>query len=247
MEELEVTLGRHTLLPFRQLQCDHRTVPIGNKALQILSTLAAARGQIVTKFELMDIVWSGLIVDENALHVHVAALRRALGVDAKLLITVRGLGYRLDSRFSDYSSADQFHQYRSIAVLAFINMTGNPEMDYLGDGISEELINSLSRTKGLKVSSRTSSFAFKHRNLDARQICEKLNVDALVEGSVRIAGGRARVTAQLIDGEDGTHVWSKNFDHEFADLFDLQGDITDGIMRALKCFLLLEASEQKAG
>lgn len=239
MEEPEVTLGRHTLLPFRQLQCDHRPVPLGNKALQILSTLAAARGHIVTKFELMNIVWSGRIVDENALHVHVAALRRALGGDAGLLITVRGLGYRLDNRFAGYHPGEELRRYRSIAVLAFLNMTGNPAMDYLGEGISEELINTLSGTNGLKVSSRTSSFAFQHRNVDARHICEKLGVDALVEGSVRIAGGRARVTAQLIDRDEGTHVWSKNFDHEFADLFDLQGDITEGIMRSLVNFLYL--------
>lgn len=234
MEHSEVMLGRHILLPFRQLQYDHRLVPIGNKALQILSTLAAAKGQIVTKFELMDIVWSGLIVDENALHVHVAALRRALGRDARLLTTVRGLGYRLDNNIASTGRTEELPQYRSIAVLAFLNMTCNPAMDYLGEGISEELINSLSRRANLKVSSRTSSFSFKHRNVDARHICEKLGVDALVEGSVRIAGGRARVTAQLIDGDDGSHVWSKNLDHEFADLFDLQGDIAEGIMRSVE-------------
>ena len=237
MEQFEVMLGHHILLPFRQLRCDHRPVPIGNKALQILSTLAAAKGQIVTKYDLMNIVWSGLIVDENALHVHVASARRALGSDAKLLITVRGLGYRLDSRLTDYNSITQLRQYGSIAVLAFLNMTGNPAMDYVGDGISEELINSLSRTPHIKVSSRTSTFAFKHNNVDARHICEKLGVDALVEGSVRIAGARVRITAQLIDGEDGAHKWSKNFDHEFADLFVLQGDITDGIMHSLERFL----------
>ncbi len=234
MEQLEVTLGRHTLLPFRQLQLDHC---LGNKALQILSTLAAAEGQIVTKFDLMNIVWSGLIVDENALHVHVALLRRALGSDAKLLITIRGLGYRLDRRFNDFSSPNGLQQYHSIAVLSFLNMTGNQQMDYLGDGTAEELINALSRRPGIKVSSRTSSFAFKDRQVDARHICEKLGVDALIEGSVRIAGGLARVTAQLIDGNDGTHVWSKNFDHEFADLFALQGDIANGIMRSLEKFL----------
>ena len=237
MEQPEVILGHHTLLPFRQLQFEHRRVPIGNKALQILSTLAAAKGNIVTKFELMDIVWSGLIVDENALHVHVAALRRALGSDAGLLITVRGLGYRLDRDFAENMSAKYLHQYRSIAVLAFLNMTGNPTMDYLGEGISEELINSLSRRPALKIPSRTSSFAFKHRYVDARLICEKLGVDALVEGSVRIAGGRARVTAQLIEGCNGSHVWSENLDHEFANLFDLQGDIAMGIMRSLERFL----------
>ncbi len=237
MEHFEVTLGQHILLPFRQLRYDHRPVPIGNKALQILSTLAAANGQIVTKFELMNIVWSGLIVDENALHVHVASARKALGFDSRLLVTVRGIGYRLDSRAAHYSAVEHLHQYRSIAVLAFLNMTGNPAMDYLGDGISEELINSLSRTPGVKVSSRTSSFAFKHSNVDARLICDKLGVDALVEGSVRIAGANARITAQLIDAEDGTHKWSQNFDHEFADLFVLQGDISEGIMQSLEHFL----------
>lgn len=243
MDQPEVILGRHTLLPFRQLAYDHRPVPIGNKALQILSILAAAKGQIVTKFELMDIVWSGLIVDENALHVHVAALRRALGRDASLLKTVRGLGYRLGDRFAGNPSFEDLHKYRSIAVLAFMNMTGNPAMEHLGEGISEELINALSRTAALKVPSRTSSFAFKHRNVDARQICENLGVDALVEGSVRIAGGRARVTAQLIDGDDGSHVWSGNLDHEFADLFELQGDIADGIMRSLESFLYRECHD----
>lgn len=237
MKQIEVRLGRHILLPFRQLQLDHCPVPIGNKALQILSALAAAKGQIVTKFDLMNIVWSGLIVDENALHVHVAMLRRALGPDAKLIITVRGLGYRLDWRFKDFISPNAVKQYRSVAVLSFLNMTGDQQMDYLGDGTAEELINTLSRRQGLKVSSRTSSFAFKGRQADARHICEKLGVDALIEGSVRIAGGLVRVTAQLIDGDDGTHVWSKNFDHDFADLFALQGDITNGIMRSVEKFL----------
>lgn len=237
MEKLEVMLGRHTLLPFRQLQFDRRPVRLGNKALQILSTLAAAKGQIVTKCELMNIVWSGLIVDENALHVHVASLRKALGDDARLLVTVRGLGYRLDDHYTGDQSATSQRRYSSLAVLAFMNMTGNAQMDYLGEGMAEELINTLSATAGLKVSSRTSSFAYKDRNVDARYICGELGVDALVEGSVRIAGGLARVTAQLIDADDGAHVWSKNFDHEFANLFALQGDITNGIMRSLDGFL----------
>jgi len=239
MKNLEVTFGRHSLLPFRQLKFDRRPIPLGNKALQILSTLAAAKGQIITKCELMESVWSGLVVDENALHVHVTSLRKALGDDAGLLVTVRGLGYRLDDRNAGGRSATGAHQYNSLAVLAFINMTGNPQMAYLGEGMAEELINTLSTTAGLKVSSRTSSFAYQHRNVDARYICKELGVEALVEGSVRMAGGQARVTAQLIDAGDGTHVWSKNFDHEFADLFALQGDITDGIMQSLNTFIQL--------
>ena len=237
MEQPEIPLGGHSLLPFRQLNVDGQPVRLGNKALQILSTLAAAKGHLVTMGDLMNTVWSGLIVENNAVQVHVAALRKALGNDANLLITVRGLGYRLESGCFDGHPSNSLKQLNSIAVLAFVNMTGNPQMDYLGDGMAEELINALSRIDGLTVSSRTSSFAYKYRTLDARDICDQLRVDAMVEGSVRIAGKRARVTAQLISAENGAHIWSKNFDHEFSDLFELQSDITNSIVRSLHRFI----------
>ena len=237
MEQPEVPLGRHSLLPFRQLSVDGHPVRLGNKALQILSTLAAAKGQLVTMGDLMNTVWSGLTVEDNAVQVHVAALRKALGTDANLLVTVRGLGYRLEAGCLNSPPLNGLKQLNSIAVLAFENMTGNPQMDYLGDGMAEELINALSRTGGLTVSSRTSSFAYKYRTVDARDICEQLGVDAMVEGSVRIAGQLTRVTAQLISAEDGVHIWSKNFDHEFSDLFELQSDITDSIVRSLQRFI----------
>jgi TolB-like protein len=237
MEQPEVPLGRHSLLPFRQLNVDGHPVRLGNKALQILSTLAAAKGQLVTMGDLMNTVWSGLFVEDNAVQVHVAALRKALGADANLLVTVRGLGYRLEACAIHSPPSNSINQLKSIAVLAFVNMTGNPQMDHLGDGLAEELINALSRTDGLTVSSRTSSFAYKYRTVDARDICEQLGVDAMVEGSVRIAGKRARVTAQLISAEDGVHIWSKNFDHEFSDLFELQSDITDSIVQSLQRFI----------
>lgn len=237
MQNLNIKVGRFTLQPFRQLRLNGRPVPLGNKALEILSTLAAAKGEIVTKCELMNVVWSGLSIDENALQVHVVALRKALGDDARLLVTVRGLGYRLEIGYTNDNHKTGFKQFGSLAVLAFVNMTGDPQLDYLGEGMAEELINALSRMPGLKVSSRTSSFAFKNRNIDVRQISDQLNVVAIIEGSVRIAGGRARVTAQLIDAEDGNHIWSKNLDHEFADLLMLQGDITDAIVESLKKYI----------
>ena len=93
----EVAVGHHSLLPFRQLNFDGRRVSLGNKALQILSRLAVANGQVVTLDDLIDTVWCGLIVEDNAVHVHVSALRKALGTDAKLLVTVRGLGYKLEA------------------------------------------------------------------------------------------------------------------------------------------------------
>jgi TolB-like protein len=240
MEKFDVRLGRFTLQPFRQLELDGCAVPLGNKALEILSTLAAAKGALVTKCELMNVVWSGLSVDENALQVHVVALRKALGDDAKLLVTVRGLGYRLDTGHVNDNHIVGSKTFNSLAVLAFVNMTGNPQLDYVGEGMAEELINALSRIDGLKVSSRTSSFSFKNRNIDARQISEELGVAALIEGSVRIAGGQVRVTAQLIDAEDGIHIWSKNFDHDVADLLTLQADITNAVVQSLKRYIQID-------
>ena len=233
----EVAVGHHSLLPFRQLNFDGCRVNLGNKALQILSRLAVANGQVVTLDDLIDTVWCGLIVEDNAVHVHVSALRKALGTDAKLLVTVRGLGYKLEACCFNSQSVNSLKQVNSIAVMAFLNITGNPQMDYLGEGLAEELINSLAQTEGLTVSSRTSSFSYKYRTVDARDICEQLGVDAMVEGSVRIAGKTVRVTAQLISSENGDHIWSKNFDHELGDLIELQSDITALIVQSLQRFI----------
>ena len=237
MKNYEVRVGRFTLQPFRQLQLDETPIVIGRKALDILSTLAAANGRVVTKSELMDVVWPGLTVEENAIQVHVVALRKALGDDADLLNTVRGIGYRLDIGGTKNVQVADLHPRNSVAVLPFVNMTGDVQLDYLGDGMAEELINTLSRIAGLKVASRTSSFAYKNRDIDARQISSELGVDTLIEGSVRIAETRMRVTAQLIDAVDGIHLWSQKFDHELSDLLNLQGDITDAIATSLKRYL----------
>ncbi len=235
--EVDVVVGRFSLKPYRQLQLNGCPVPIGRKALDILSALAAEKGALVTKSELMDVVWPGMIVEENAIQVHVSALRKVLGDDGDLLCTVRGLGYRLDLDSTDDLQASGNKVRNSVAVLAFVNMTGDPQLDYLGQGMAEELINTLSRTAGLKVSSRTSSFAFAGRHIDARQISRELGVATLIEGSVRIAGDRVRVTAQLIDAEDGIHIWSKSFDHELSDLLAMQCDITAAIAKSLERYL----------
>jgi len=123
---------------------------------------------------------------------------------------------------------------RSVAVLPFVNMSPDPEQEYFSDGLSEELLNLLARTPGLKVAARTSSFAFKGRNEDLRAIGDALGVSAVVEGSVRHSGGRVRVTAQLIDVADGFHLWSETYDRELSDIFALQDDIAAAIVGALR-------------
>jgi TolB-like protein/AraC-like DNA-binding protein len=115
---------------------------------------------------------------------------------------------------------------KSIAVLPFVNRSTDPENEYFSDGITEEIINALTSIKGLRVIARTSSFAFKNKNIDVRTIGKQLGVSTVLEGSVRKIKNRVRITAQLIDTNDGMHLWSKNFDRELQDIFALQDEIS---------------------
>lgn len=117
-------------------------------------------------------------------------------------------------------------QPKSIAVLPFINLSADPENEYFSDGITEEIINALTKVESLKVTARTSSFAFKGKDQDIREIARTLGVANVLEGSVRKAGKRVRITAQLIQASDGFHLWSRNFDRELADIFALQDEIS---------------------
>ncbi len=123
---------------------------------------------------------------------------------------------------------------RSIAVLPFANMSADPDNEFFADGIAEEIINALTRLPGLRVAARTSAFSFKGKNEDLRSIGEKLNVASVLEGSVRKAGNRLRITAQLITVADGFHQWSERYDRELTDVFEIQDEITSAIVERLK-------------
>ena len=131
----------------------------------------------------------------------------------------------------------------SIAVLPFTNMSVDPEQEYFCDGMAEEVINSLTKIKDLRVVARTSAFSFKGKNLDIREIGKKLNVGKVLEGSVRIAGNRIRITAQLVNVADGYHLWSDRYDRELEDVFAIQDDVTMAIVDNLKLKLV---SQEKA-
>jgi len=126
----------------------------------------------------------------------------------------------------------------SIAVLPFVNMSSDPEQEYFSDGISEEILNSLAKVKELKVAGRTSSFAFKGQNQDLRQIGDTLGVEHILEGSVRKSGAKVRITAQLIQVDDGFHLWSETYDRELTDVFAIQDEIAKAILEQLKAHLV---------
>jgi TolB-like protein/Tfp pilus assembly protein PilF len=123
---------------------------------------------------------------------------------------------------------------RSIAVLPFVNLSGDPADEYFSDGLAEELLNSLTRIDGLKVAARTTSFQYKDRTGDVADIARQLRVAHVLEGSVRRSGSRVRITAQLIKAEDGFHLWSESYDRELEDIFEVQSDIAGRIAEKLR-------------
>ena len=131
----------------------------------------------------------------------------------------------------------------SIAVLPFINLSADPEQEYFCDGISEEIINSLAQLNNLRVIARTSVFSFKGKNIDVREIGKTLNVNTLLEGSVRKSGNRLRIITQLIKVSDGSHLWSNRYDHVLEDVFAIQEDIAENVATSLKGFLTPKEKE----
>ena len=129
----------------------------------------------------------------------------------------------------------------SIAVLPFVNMSPDPGNEYFGDGLAEELINALTQLKGLRVVARTSAFRFRGREVDIREIGRQLDVGSILEGSVRKSGNKLRVTAQLINAEDGYHIWSDRYDREMEDIFVIQDEIARAIVDRLEVTLSLKA------
>jgi serine/threonine-protein kinase len=147
----------------------------------------------------------------------------------------------LEHASTELTSAPRAHR-QSIAVLPFANMSADKENEYFGDGLAEEVINALAQVPGLQVAGRTSSFLFRGKDIGLVEVGRRLNVEHLLEGSVRRAGNRVRVTAQLIKVADGFHVWSERYDREWTDIFTIQDELTHAIASALRLRLSADAS-----
>lgn len=229
-------------------------IHLENRLMQTLVFLAQHPGQVLARKHFFDIVWQGLVVNEEALSRAISMLRTLLGDDAhspKFIQTIPGNGYRLISDVVIAQGGKQKVppandvQNNSIAVLPFVNLSADQGNAYFSDGISEEILNVLSQVQRFKVVGRTSSFAFKDTNKDIREIGNALGVTHVLEGSVRRAGSRVRITAQLIKTDDGYHLWSQSFDRELNDVFAIQDEIALAVTKALKVTLLGVRSGQE--
>ncbi len=202
---------------------------LGRRGTALLAALLGAKGEPVSKDELLAAAWPGQIVEEANLSVQIAALRKALGPTdngAQWIATVPGIGYRF-LRPGPAIAAPALTR-PSIAVLPFESVSGDNEQGYFADGIVEDLITALSRFKGFAVASRNSSHAI--AGADPAEIARTLGVRYLLEGSVRRRGGELRVTVRLLDAQEGHTLWSEQFDGAVASLFDFQDRIVEEVV-----------------
>ena len=208
----------------RQVRCKGVAAEPQPKALDLLLYLIAHRDRVVDKDELLDKIWPGVIVTESALTQALRKARAMVGDDGErqaVIRTIQRRGFRFVADLDDSrgvaaqaaaaAPAAAAATSDPVAVLPFADMSPARDQEYFCDGMAEEVINALAQA-GQRVVARTSSFAFKNRPDDVREIARKLGVTLLLEGSVRKAGERLRVTAQLIDAGSGFHVWSRTWD-----------------------------------
>ena len=225
---------------------DGEPIALAPKSFELLVVLMRSAQTLVTKDAIFAEVWADVFVSDAALTTAVKELRQSLGDSIKTqdwVQTVRGKGYRFRKPVETFETPDHTPSLAresladnplSIAVLPFADMSPERDQEYFSDGISEEILNALVNVPGLRVVGRTSSFAFKHQNEDIREIGNKLSVSHILEGSVRKQGDRVRITAQLIQVEDGFHLWSETYDGKLVDVFDLQERIAVQIADALQ-------------
>jgi TolB-like protein len=240
----EVRFGSFSLdLIDRRLTCAGQPVKLSSRALDILCELAVVPGEVVSKDRLMEKVWPGRIVEENAIQVHVSTLRKALeaGSDGhSYVVTVPGRGYRLvgiDSGLdmpAPSGSGEAPPRGTSVAVLRFANLSGDSSQDYFADGIVEDIITGLSRITGLSVVGSTSSLLFEAGSGDLASIGRKLGCRYLVQGSVRKADNRIRITARLVEADTGVALWAERYDRRFDDIFEVQDAIAMSLIGALE-------------
>jgi TolB-like protein/Flp pilus assembly protein TadD len=225
-------------------------LPIGKRAVALLRVLVEHPGALVTKDALIERVWPGLAVEESNLTVQIVALRRVLGGEPggeNWIQTLPRRGYRFlgppvtasqtlaraEALLQPPSAALALQDKPSIAVLPFDNLSGDPEQEYFADGMVEDIITALSRMRWLFVIARGSSFTYKGRAPDVKQVARELGVRYVLEGSVRKAASRVRISGQLIDGATGVHLWADRFEGALEDIFDLQDQVTASVVGAI--------------
>ena len=215
----------------RELRRAGAFVPVEPQVFELLAYLVARSDRVVAKDEINDAVWKRRIVSDSALSSCIKSARQAIGDDGKtqsLIRTVHGRGFRFMGT-DDGAPADAKMPPRErpvVAVIPFDNLSGDAGEDYFADGVTADIIATLARHRWLNVVARNTTLQFKGRAVGIAEIARETGADYVVEGSVRRAGSRVRVSAQLIDAQGGNCLWTEHYDRQSEDLFDIQDDIT---------------------
>jgi TolB-like protein len=221
----------------RELRGAAGPIAVEPQVFDLLTYLISHRDRVVSKDDILAAVWKGRLVSESALTTRINAARSAIGDTGEaqhLIKTLPRRGLRFIGTVREEPEPTAASQDRpSIAVLPFTNMSGDPTQDYFADGMVEEIITALSRLRWLSVIARNSSFTYKGRAIDVKQVGRELGVRYVLEGSVRKAADRVRVTGQLIDARTGVHLWADRFDAMLEDIFDLQDRMTASVVGAI--------------
>lgn len=235
----------------RELTRRGTVVAIGPQVFDLLLHLVANRDHVVSKDDLLEAVWGGRIVSESTITSHINAVRKAIGdsgEEQRLIRTVARKGFRfvgdiaaaeagaVEGRVADFTAptpALAVPSKPSITVLPFHNLSGDPDQDYFADGVVEDIITALSRLRWLFVIARNSSFTYKGQAVDAKEVGRVLGVRYVLEGSLRKAGDKVRITGQLIEAATGTHLWAERFEGTLGDLFELQDQIAESVVGAI--------------
>jgi adenylate cyclase len=233
-------------------------VTLRPKSFEILRFLVENAGRLVSRDELLTAVWPGINVTEESLTQCVSEIRGAMrDGEQRIIKTVPKRGYlfgisverglsKATAVAEEPAASRQLLDGPSVAVLPFINLSGDRSQEYLSDGITEDILNGLSCFSDLSVIARNSSFSYKDRAIDVREISRQLGVRYLVEGSVRRFGDRLRITAQLVDAVSGVQRWAERFDREIGDVFMIQDEITRSIVPIVVAHLRVAEGKRAA-
>ena len=226
----------------RELRRGEHLIPVEPQVFDLLEYLIRNRARVVNREDVFAAVWHGRIVSDSALTSRINSARRAIddsGDDQRLIRTLRGKGFRFVGAVEEKQQTARVNlplslpDKPSIAVLAFTNLSDDPAQEYFADGIVEDIITELSRYPDLFVVARNSSFTYRGKAVRIADVARDLGVRYVLEGSVRRAGNRIRVNAQLIDAANGKHLWAQRYDRELQDLFAVQDELTRSIVAVL--------------
>jgi TolB-like protein len=256
---VQLLFGDHILDPDRrELRRGSEPIAVEPQVFDLLVHLIRNRDRVVSKDDLIASVWDGRIVSESTLTSRINAARKAIGdsgEEQKLIRTIARRGFRFLGEVLTQADGgeptdtvgpprDELHERSrpavppsdrpAIAVLPFVNMSGDSEQEYFSDGISEDIITALSKLRWFFVIARNSSFIYKGKSVHMKQVAQELGVDYVLEGSVRKSGDRVRITVQLNDAGTGSHIWAEHYDRGLVDVFTVQDEITEAIVATIE-------------